>query len=443
MMRKIIAIAASLLILITGGVHSQEKDSLVQLNTLMESYRFTESIALVNLYLVKDSTRPDFLLIKGQALSSLFRYKEAITALTRANQSDSTNIGVLNELVNVYRQSGDPDKAIETCRKISTLVPDNRYFTLQLANLCYNNKDYREAIWVLLPLYSNDTSDFYLTKQLAYCYEELKLPDSALLFYRKALGTIPYDPIVTGKLANLYIRIKEVNTAYYLTALFLKKDPENVAILKINAYCNYLIHDYEAAAKQLKVCMNLGDSSKFTYKYLGLSYYKQDKFDTAAPFLLSAFRIDTTDAENCFYYGVSETRSYMPDTGLVYLFRTMRILMPPPKFQSAIYAEIASAYNGTGKADTAVYFFQNALRTDPDNNNLLFKIAYQYDYFLRKPQEAIPWYRKFIKNESSVPEQDAPQAIYGKPVITNGIPEISVSLVDYAKNRVKEISNRH
>src|ERR1035437_1669703 len=198
-MRKIIIVVASLLVLITGQVCSQEQDPVIQLNTLMQSFRYSEAIALADFYLIKDSTRSDFLLIKGRALSSLFRYKEAITTLKKSIRSDSTDITVLNELVNVYRQWGDPLSAIETCRKLINLFPDNRYFNLQLANICYNIKDYHAAIGVLLPLYRSDTSDFYGVKQLAYCYDELKDNDSAMFFYQHALRIIPFEPIVTGK----------------------------------------------------------------------------------------------------------------------------------------------------------------------------------------------------------------------------------------------------
>jgi tetratricopeptide (TPR) repeat protein len=233
-------------------------------------------------------------------------------ALRKAQRLDSANIKVLNELVNIFRQSGDAGKAIEINNKITILDPGNRYFSLQLANLYYSDKDYRDAIQVLLPLYHTDSSSFYLVKQLVNCYDELKLSDSAIFFYRQALKITPYDPIVTGKLANLLIRENKVNTAYYLTALYLKRNPGNIPILKQNTYCNYLILDFQASAKQFRECLKLGDSSEFTKKYLGLSYYKQEKYDTAIPFFRSAFRSDTTDAEVCFYYGVSETLMPQP-----------------------------------------------------------------------------------------------------------------------------------
>jgi tetratricopeptide (TPR) repeat protein len=416
-----------LFLLLPGIGVSQEKVPAEKLNSLMESCRFSQAYSLAELYLSKDSTRSDLLLLKGRALAAMFRYREAVEALRQALRPDSTNLNVLNELVQVYRQSGDLSKAIATSRKISTLFPDNNYFSLQLANLYYSGEDYRLAATVLLSVYRGDSSSFFVAKQLGNCYNELKRSDSAVYFYRRALKILPFDPYVTGKLVNVYIRDDQVAMALYLTQQYLKQDSASIPILKQNGYCYYLLIDFPASARQLRECIRLGDSSKFTMKYLGLSYYKQEKYDTAVAFFRDAFRIDTTDSEVCFYYGVSAFRSKAIDTGLVYLNRTMRLMMPPAKFLSSLYLELADANTAIGEADTAIILLKKALEANPENNIFRFKIAYQYDFFLHKPYEGLPWYREFLKTAAA-----------GNTIQFDKERQISYS--DYAKNRIKEIT---
>ena len=192
---------------------------------------------------------------------------------------------------------------------------------------------------------------------------------------------------------------------------------------------NYLRVLMKQAATRLSQCLILGDSSKFTMKYLGLSYYKQEKYDTAAPFFRSAFNCDTTDAEVCFYYGVSAYRSLDVDTGQVYLNRTLRLLMPPGKFLSTLYTELADVHTSKGAADSAVFFLKKAMEANPENNTLRFKIAYQYDFHLRMPFEGLPYYREFLKNAS---QEDHPGG---------NLPQ-QVSYTDYAKNRIGEIAGK-
>ncbi len=426
-MAKQIAILVILLQFHPAISGAQERDPAEQVKVLMESCQFSQAVNLAEQFLSQDSTRVDLLLLTGKALAAGFQYREAVAALRKAEQLDSTNIKVLNELVDVYRQSGDAGNAIVASRKITSLVPGNRYFSLQLANLYYLEEDFRQAIAVLLPLYITDSSTFFVAKQLGNCYNELKRSDSAIRFYRRALRICPYDPVVTGKLVNVFIREDNVAMALYWTQVYLSQDSVNIPILKQSAYCYYLLIDFKSSAKQLLECLRLGDSSKFIMKYLGLSYYKQDKYDTASPYFRKAFLADTTDAEVCFYYGVSEYRSLGVDTGLVYLNRTFRLLMPTPQFLSTLYVELAAANTATGHADTAIILLQKALESKPENNTLRFKIAYQYDFYLRKPYEALPWYREFLKNV--VPGSQT----------TENLPQ-QVSYSDYANNRIKEIA---
>jgi len=426
-MAKQIAILVILMQFLPAMSGAQERDPAEQVKSLMESCQFSQAVNLAEQFLSQDSARIDLLLLTGKALAAGFQYREAVAALRRAEQLDSTNIKVLNELVDVYRQSGDAGNAIVASRKITSLVPGNRYFSLQLANLYYLEEDFRQAIEALTPLYMTDSSTFFVAKQLGNCYNELRRSDSAIRFYRRALRITPYDPIVTGKLVNVFIREDNVAMALYWTQVYLAQDSVNIPILKQNAYCYYLLIDFKSSANRLLECLRLGDSSKFTMKYLGLSYYKQDKYDTASPYFRKAFLADTTDAEVCFYYGVSEYRSLGVDTGLVYLNRTFRLLMPTPQFLSTLYIELAAANTATGKADTAIILLRKALEAKPENNTLRFKIAYQYDFFLRKPYEALPWYREFLKNV--VPGIQT----------TENLPQ-QVSYSDYANNRIKEIA---
>lgn len=409
---------------------AQEQESTRQVKVLMESCQFSQAIDLADLFLADDSSNASLLLLKGRALAAIYRYKEAATILSKALKTDSANIMVLNDLVDVYRQSGEPAKAIEVSRKITGIAPANSYFSMQLAGLYYSSEEYRQAARVYLQLYTSDSSSFFIARQLGNCYNELKQSDSAIRFYRRALRIMPFDQYVTGKIVNVLIREENVAMALYFTEQYLQqRDPSCIPVLKQNGYCYYLLIDFGMAARQLQRCAGLGDSSKFTMKYLGLAYYKQEKYDSAAPFFRLAFNYDTTDAEVCFYYGVSAYRSLNVDTGMVYLNRTLRLLMPSPQFLSTLYSELADANTSTGQADTAVIYLLKALESNPANNTLRFKIAYQYDYHLRKPYVALPWYREFMRNY--IPGSES------KP----SLPQ-QVSYSDYARNRILEIAGK-
>ncbi len=418
-----------LFLLLPMFLKSQERSPAEQVRERMDGFQFGQAIRLAERFLAADSLNTELLLLKGKACAAVSQYKEAIWTLEKASANDSTRLSLLTELMQVYRQSGNTGGAIRTIRRASALYPDLWWLKLQLANLLVIDGQYRQAIPVLHELHREDSASFHTARQLGTCYHELKEADSAIRFYRRALRLSPFDEHVTGKLVNLFIRTDQVPIAYYYTQKYLEQDSTSIPILRQNGYCLYLMIDFAGAARQLAKCLASGDSSKFTLKYLGLSCYKRERYDSAAPFFRAAFRNDTTDSELCFYYGVSAFRSGESDTGRVYLERTLRLLMPSASFLSSLYSELADAGTACGNADTAVVLLKKALEADPGNNTLRFKLAYQYDYHLRKPFDALPWYREFL--EYDVPAETAPELL----------PQ-QVLRRDYAGKRIAEIAGK-
>lgn len=428
MIRPIISAVIAFLVLAgPSPVFAQGEAPADRVRDLSSTFRFDEAIRLADLYLHEDSAQPGLLALKGGAQVATYRYREAIESFRKALSFDSLNVAVLTELANVFRASGNLSEASEVLRQLIRIDPDNPWFRIQLANLYAGADEYRLAASILRPLCDADSSGYFLPRQLGLCYNELKQNDSAVYYYRRALRAIPCDPFVTGKLINALIRTNEVLLALYEAEQCLATDSLNIPILRQSAYCYYLLQDYREAGLRLLRCLHRGDSSAFTLKYLGLSYYKHEQYDSAAPLFRAAFAADTSNSELCFYYGVSAGRSNAPDTALVYLARAMRLLLPPRGFLSSLLLELADAYNATGSPDSALSTLLKARDEHPENNILRFKIAYQYDYYLRKPFDALPWYREFLKNEST------------EVASASAVP-LHVSRSDYSRKRIREIA---
>ncbi|MEI6681046.1 MAG: tetratricopeptide repeat protein [Bacteroidota bacterium] len=374
----------------------QSADDLNHVKQLMENFRYDEATQAADRFLQADSSNTAMLLLKSASLAAVNKYREARSVLVRVVRVDSANTRGWFNLSGIYRQLGNFGMAVFACNRAIALDPANRYFAQQLASLYYGNDEFEKAKNVLLPLYRSDTLDFYLVKQLGNCYAELKRPDSAIFCYSKALALYPSDAVVTGKLINLYVKIKMLQKGLDIADHYLLLDSANTGILQLSGFCRYLLKDYTGAELRFLQSAILGDDSRFSHKYLGLSYYKQERYEEAEPHFRQAFRMDTTDSEICFYYGVTAYRSMLTDTGLVYLNRTLRLLMPPTKFISALYTELAGAWNANHRSDTALVILKMAHDNDPANDLFLFRIAYQYDYFLNQPKEALAWYREYL-----------------------------------------------
>ena len=403
------AIIFSLLFFAIQQVAGQSNEDLVRVKQLMENFRYDEADQAAGLYLQADSSNTAMLLLKSASLSALNKYREARSVLVRVVKIDSANTRGWFNLSGCYRQLGNFSMAIYACTRAIALDPANRYFAQQLASLYYSNEEFDKAKSVLLPLYRTDTSDFYLVKQLGNCYAELKQADSAIFYYGNALALYPADAVITGKLINLNIKAKQPQKGLAVADHYLLTDSANTGILQLSGYCRYLLKDYSGAEQRFQQSAALGDDSWFSHKYLGLCSYKRELYDQAEPHFHKAFLMDTTDSEICFYYGVSAYRSMLVDTGLVYLNRTLRLLMPPGRFLSALYTELAGAWNAKQRYDTALAILKKAHDNYPANELLLFQIAYQYDFFLNRSGEAYTWYREFLQSRKGPTAEKARQ----------------------------------
>ena len=383
----------------------QTNDDLHRVKQLMESFRYEEAARAANRVLETDSNNVAVLLIKGMALASGYKFREARSVLARVVRIDTASIPGWFNLVNIYRQLGNYDLAVYACKRAVALDPGNRFFLLQLAGLYLNNDDFEKGRDILLPVYRTDTNDLYVLKQLGNCCAELKKPDSAIFWYRKVIELYPSDAAITGKLVNIYIKGKAFQQGLDIAERYLSIDSANTGILQLNGFCRYQLKDYSQAERRFIRSIASGDDSRFARKYLGLCYYKQEMYDKAEPQFRQAFRMDTTDAEICFYYGVSAYRSMLVDTGLVYLNKTLGLIMPSDKFLSSLYLELAGAYNISNQSDTALAILMQARELQPQNDLFLFRIAYQYDFFMNKPKEALAWYRQFLQ-KTGIPEGD-------------------------------------
>ncbi len=415
------------MIILSFILPAQPVSTAQQVRALMEKYEYGQAFRLAEQSLATDSTQTELLVLGGKALTALFRFHDAELLFLRAWRSDTTNPVFMNELAGLYQQSGDLKQGIRWYRKILKLNPGNEYAILKLAALYTQTEEYKESLNLLLPLFIRDSASFYLLKQIAFAYHELKTPDSALIFYTRAHIINPSDPGVMVKIANLLMQRKAYDPALAVTAGYMKQNPSVYQVQRLNAYAAYMLKDYPGSVERFRQAIVLGDPSKFTMKYMGLSFYKLEKYDSAAPFFRKAFDLDTTDAEACFYYGVSASRSFNPDTGLCYLHKTLELVLPPGDFLRSIYSELAGAYTLAGKPDTALEILIRAHEADPGDSIIVFKIAYQYDYYLRKPAEALPYYEKFVemKGAEAGPATNLPQ---------------TVSYRDYAVNRINELS---
>jgi len=423
-----------LLLLFTPSlVVAQNIDKSLQVSSLFESYHYDEALVLTNQLLSQDSMNANLILLKSKILASFNKNTEAVNILQKHYKYDSTNLKVLGSLIEYSNQGGETEKACGFARKRLSLAPDNRYFSFQLANLYYQLEKYRKGLDILLPLYSKDSLNISLIKQITNGLLEINKADSAILFCKKILRILPDDPWTTNKLANIYIRINAINKGILLTDNFIRKDSANIAILKSNAYLNYLAKDYDRAILRFKRSFTLGDTTRFSYKYTAMSYYRLELYDTAFIYMKTTYEMDTTENEILFYFGVCAGKNYRHEEGLKLLNKVLVRQKSAEQFVSLVCIESAALYNDMMKPDTALAFLNKAYERNPTNIDILFRLGYQYDLYMQNPKEALIYYHQYMQLSDDERKNK---------VTVKKAGEVNMSLYEYAQNRVGELEKK-
>jgi len=121
-------------------------------------------------------------------------------------KTDSTKAEYLETAANIYRRLGDTAKALEIIKKGRRVLPDDKLFLYDEANIYNNKKDYKALEPLLAPLLDNYPNNADIAFVAANCYDHLNQFDKAEKLYLQAidLNNSAFDPAMN--LGLLYFK---------------------------------------------------------------------------------------------------------------------------------------------------------------------------------------------------------------------------------------------
>ncbi|MBS3776482.1 MAG: hypothetical protein KGY70_14900 [Bacteroidales bacterium] len=360
----------------------------------------------------------------GVALKKQGAINKCINILEEGLQSfpDDTTLNKL--LADVYFDAGNYTEAVPILRK----CPDDRECRIKLARIHEFNNNYVKAIEIFQELYRNDISNILYIRHLGNNYYNLDSISKALFYYKKRLSLNPYDQLIAYKVSRIYRKNKAYQKSIEVCNPILAKDSTNLRFLKQTGYVYHEWKKYNRASNLFSKALALGDSSKFVYKYLGISKLGNHVFHSGRKHLLEAYEKDTNDFETCYFLGRAFLNSPTPGRGLYYLNRADSLLQPDPSVMAALYLEKQSIYSSIDKYKNAVDCYKSAYKYT-QKPEYLFYIASIYQHKIKDKSHALDHYRLFL---SKLP----PEKQTGHET---GQKHIVISLKKVAENNVKDL----
>jgi len=397
------------LLLISTGAKPFTYSIMDSIEYLVKDYQYEKALVLIDRLIQESKPSKDLYFIKGNVLKGLFHYNQAIDSYLKALSLDSINNQILIELATTYRQLPDYDNSLKYFKLALKNDSNNVILKIECANCKYYADSFLPAIIDFNKIYQKDTTNYFVIKRLALCYNKINQNDSAINYYKRAIRLNPLDASNVINICNLLIIQKKYLEGIRFSEEYLVLDSSNNKINSQNAYLHLLNKNYHLSISKFKNCLQNNDTSKFVYKNIGIAYFRLgeiNNFDTAKYYFEKAYLVDTTDISALHFLGLSCSQSFYKNLGVYYLEKAAKQYSSLITEYSTIYLNLVEACRTWTKCpcEKTLSVSLKAYELNPQDSLLIFYIGFGYDHCKNDKENAIAYYEKFLQTKPIVNE---------------------------------------
>lgn len=353
---------------------------------------------IVTVPLGAQTTHRDSVLTQARYLKSIYRTDEAIKLLSSMVQPDAMDEEVLSELADCHFQSGDYESVSGTYLLLSSLAPGSILYKIRLMQASYRLKAYPQSIQTGREVLQLDSIPAVVS-YIGDAFRQMEQADSALWYYRKALGMKPVNESVVAKAVNILIMREDYDGAVAIMEPFLAVDPDNATIAPLKGLALYRKGDYDGSVKVFSRQEEVGNDSYPIHYYLGQSYWHTQILWRAEDELLAAWRIDSSDVNLAYSIAAIKMEAYRPFEKEVkpWLDKAWNMIQPDSAMMSRLHQQYGLGYYRRGDSwDKAIEHYKEAYRYNPKFISALSSIAYCYE-IKKDYKQALQWFEKYLQ----------------------------------------------
>ncbi|HUX95207.1 MAG TPA: hypothetical protein VMV47_05680 [Bacteroidales bacterium] len=254
---------------------------------------------------------------------------------------------------------------------------------------------YNDALNIYKRFLRSDPSNCTYLDKTAFVYLRKGSFQNAIDLLNISLSINRENLNAIKNLSYLYASTSRWDTAVAILSMGMNIDTSDMDLYARRAQL-YFSRDYtKRAMDDYLVILNSGDSSKLYLKRVGIGYSYNLQPQKAIPYLLLAYRADTTDYETCSYLGQCYSRTGDSRESILFYKKAGKILYPFHIQLAYTYFQCAASQADAGFNVEAIENLRKAYAID-DNISYLMTIANLYDEKLGDKKNAVIYYRSFI-----------------------------------------------
>jgi tetratricopeptide (TPR) repeat protein len=344
-----------------------------------------------------------WLQLKALAFENLNQFDSAEKIYARILEFNGNNIDATRGLARTYTAIGRVKAAVAQWERAITIDSLNRSTRLSYARLLKREGDLSRALIQYQWLIQADTCNFSHWEQIGDCAAGLGKIDVAYEAYDKAFYCNPANAPLAAKYLQFVVKSGAPPWIVIPVAeVAIKADSTYIPLVRLMGYVKYnYTKDYPSAQKWFTKAYEMGDTSKFTTKHLGITLYNNGYFTKASEMMALAFASDSTD--RMLNYVLA--RAYI-DIGerfkaLELLNLNEFLILPDTMELSVIYATRGELHSRAMEYQLAIKNYERAFDLDPKSIYYLLRIGESY-YGLKELKKALDYFEVFLaKSEAA------------------------------------------
>ena len=358
--------------------------------------------------------------LRAQALKAMNRYSDSLKEWNSLLKADSTDVEILMELADCYKQIHRGIEASQCYARLLALSPENDFFRMQYIRSLLMTENYPQARDACHEWLEKDTISPLGYKYLAQAYEGMVPEDPQMLMnvftaYNMAYRRDSLDGQVVASIAAIFNNNEQFADAVDLTERYRLSDTTNIDVNRQNAKAYCMLKDYKKAVNRYEALKQMGDRSFTTLYYAGMSHFGDNWVYGARDNLLEAHKKNPVDINVLYYLAKASARSSWKKEGVEYMEKALEILVPTDSVLVRMYDGLAECYELNQETDKQVKTLQKIYQITKDPF-IFYKIAHAYElnwdtanaiYFYEKYMSFVPEHKRIALDEEGKPIEGA------------------------------------
>lgn len=385
--KQLILLAIFLLPIIT---FSQNNIDLLILNK-----KYNKALILLDKE-ISSSPNAELFLKKGMIYQTLQDYQKALEAFTTGLKYSSKNVQLLSQAAESLAILGNNFDALNFYEKASNLAPQNLPLAAKLGRTYINLKDNKKAYEVFSEIYTQDSSNVYWNKQLAYCAFRVSKRKEATYLYENVIKANPRDYGSYSNLIHSYNWKKEGGKIISTIEKGLEQFPSDAELIYEKAMYFYKTKRYGLAMINFEKYMEVETDVPFEIMMnYGISTYFAEYEEKALDIFNNLQRQSPNDPLVMYYQSLcyKKLKDYENSEELMQWAIDASI----PDYMSEMYHHLGQILGQQRKFVKSIAALEKSYQLNPQKVEVLFEIATTYEEYNSNKTLALNYYQIYLK----------------------------------------------